>query len=178
MDGTILEEKPSTFTIDPADLLDHASSDELPGKVCKEPDCTNVIDKPARGRTPDYCPEHKPTSHKATGTTARSNNGGWAKYAECEKVLNDLFKYAGMGLMMVNQADGSAVAEGGPAVAHELVELGKTDRKIRKYLEQIAAPGKYGPLMFAVAGMVVPILANHHLIPTLSINLGEKKGAN
>jgi hypothetical protein len=175
------DEKPAVFTMpaeEAAASFMAPEGDALP-VMCKEPGCTNTIEKPARGRTPLYCEEHKPTSHKAGGgTTARSGNGGWAKAPEVERVLTSLIGYLGAGLTLLNAEDGAIVAEGGPAVVHELIELGKTDRKIRKYLEQIAAPGKYGPLMFALMGIAVPIAANHGLLPKLTINLGTKKGVS
>lgn len=75
-----------------------------------------------------------------------------------------------MGLRLVNPADGKVIAEGGPAVIHELVELAKTDAKFRKPLEMLATPGKYGPLGLALMGVIVPIMANHGLLPQFEIS--------
>jgi hypothetical protein len=49
-----------------------------------------------------------------------------------------------------------------------LVELARSDKKLRGYLEMLAAPGKYGALAMAVLGIVIPILVNHGVIKELS----------
>jgi len=79
----------------------------------------------------------------------------------------------------VNPTDGRIVADGGPAVVHELVELAKTDSALRKPLELLATPGKYGPLTLAVAGVILPIMANHGLLPQFEFpHLTPESGAD
>ena len=42
-------------------LTNDTTADAVP-IMCNEPGCMNSIDKPARGRTPKFCVEHKPST--------------------------------------------------------------------------------------------------------------------
>jgi hypothetical protein len=138
--------------------------------VCAKPNCFEHVTKPARGRTPKFCDEHKATGpgSKPGAEMPKKSAGSWAQANAVENALNQLFSYAGMGLTLVNPADANAVITGGPAVSAALVELARSDKKLRGYLEMLAAPGKYGALAMAVLGIVIPILVNHGVIKELS----------
>lgn len=150
-------------------------------KTCAVDGCDNAVQLTPTGRQGKYCAEHG-SKDRAPGESRRSNTGGrlpaWAKAAEVENALNLLFKFGGAAVQAVNVVDGKVIAEGGPAISRALVDLGRTDRKLRRYLEVMTAPGKYGPLTFAIAGVVVPILANHGLIPTFAITVPAPSGEN
>lgn len=171
-------DSPETFSLpdtdEPADFI-NPSADVEP-LLCAEPGCLNEVIKPARGRTPKYCPEHKAGTHSATGgSTRRAGNRGWAKAGEVEAGLTQLVEWTGLGVGFLNREDGTIIQKGGPDLVHALVELAKDDRELRKYLEWIAAPGKYGPLTMAALAIVIPILANHGLIPTIPIGPTKRK---
>lgn len=138
--------------------------------LCAKPGCTNHVTKPAKGPSPKYCDEHRGT-RASRGTSTGGSRSGWAKAGQVETALNRYVEMIGVGVTFINAADGSSIVKHGPAVTHELVELGKTNLKLRRYLELVSAPGKYGPLTLAIAGMVLPILANHDLIPKLVVDL-------
>lgn len=93
----------------------------------------------------------------------------WAKASAVEKYLNEIVSLAGTALIFVNPADSRVILEGGPRIVHELVELAKSEPALRRYLELSAAPGKYGPLTVAVAAVVIPIMVNHNLIPSVGM---------
>jgi hypothetical protein len=137
--------------------------------VCAKPNCFNEVTKPARGRMPKFCDEHKATRGTPAADVPKKNPGSWAAANSVENALNQLFAYAGMGLQFVNPKDGQIVAEGGPAVSAALVELARSDKKLRGYLEMLAAPGKYGALTMALAGIIIPVLVNHGVIKELSL---------
>lgn len=149
---------------DIAPVLTIASKDQAPLR-CGAPGCTNAVVKPARGRTPKFCPEHKPTNSNRSQTSGRS----WVRATEIENLLTQYVGGLAMGITLLNKVDGSIIAEGGPAIVHELVELAKTDKQLRKYLEWLATPGKYAPLTIAVLGVAIPMLANHGLMPTFFV---------
>lgn len=146
-------------------------------KACSVEGCENDAAPTPTGRTGKYCFEHgtrdrKPTeSRRSSGTRAPA----WAKASEVENALNLIFKFGGAAVVAIDAVDGHAIADGGPAISKALVDLGRTDKKVRRYLEMMAAPGKYGPLTIAVAGVVVPILANHGMIPTFSITVPDSR---
>jgi hypothetical protein len=163
---------PLTESDDSPPVLSAVPKNDSAPLRCAEPGCTNAVVKPARGRTPKFCEEHK-----ITAKTGSSSNRGWNKAVEVENSLNRIVAGLGMGLSLINEIDGSIVAQGGPAVTHELVELAKTDKTLRKYLEWIAAPGKYGPLVMAVTGLLFPIAVNHNLIPSIFVRMPTQEGS-
>lgn len=142
--------------------------------LCAKPKCFNEVTKPARGRMPKFCDEHKATrgTPSTTDGPPKKSAGSWAQANAVENALNQLFSYAGMGLQLAPDPklgkDGQILAQGGPAVSAALVELARSDKKLRGYLEMLAAPGKYGALTMAVAGIVIPVLVNHGVIKELS----------
>lgn len=148
------------------------SSDAAPNR-CQQPGCTTALVKPARGRTPKFCDEHK-RGGTATGSKSGVSGKSWPRAQEIESILTKYVEGVGMGLMLLNPADGEIVAQGGPAIVHELVELAKTDKNMRKYLEWLATPGKYAPLTMACAGVALPIMANHGIMPPLFLPKTQK----
>lgn len=172
-----------TTTPDLAKLAEESAAadtaPDLTGKLC--PVCNLPIISTGRGRPPKVHPECKGSAKPSGGVNndaPRKSAGSWPQAAAVENALNDLFSYAGMGLMLVNPADATIVAQGGPAVTKALVDLGRTDKKLRRYLELLAAPGKYGPLTMAVLGIVVPVMVNHNLIPQIQLFGASEKGEN
>lgn len=140
------------------------------GIECAEPGCANAVVKPERGRTSRYCPEHKRGGDKAPKIdTPRA--ASWPKAREIETALTRYVALIGSGVTFINAADGEAVILHGPAVVHEIVELGRNDKRIRRALELLSMPGKYGPLTLAIASLALPLLANHGLIPSLIVDL-------
>jgi hypothetical protein len=101
----------------------------------------------------------------------------WGKAQVTEKNLLEGVEFLTGGLMLLPGAlgeDGALLYERLPAVIHELVELGKEDRRLRLFLERIAMPGKYGPLLAASFPIVLGIAANHNLIPVALFGLGKQ----
>lgn len=157
--------------------VDDAESDTPPLR-CQHDGCTNTMDKPARGRPPKYCPEHKATASKSPGSKG-TRATAWANAAVVEAALTKYLAGIGLVVSFVNPLDGECIASGAEAVAHELVELGRADKNLRKRLEFIATPGKYGPLVMSLTPIVIPIMANHGLLPQFVIGNSDKgKGGN
>ena len=159
------------FEIDLADVppeLAAAHNDKAP-LACAEPGCGNGVVKPARGRTPKFCDDHKAGKSQQSNRSATSGKS-WPRATEVENILLQGIAGVSVGLMLVPAfaEDGAVLDEKLPAVIHELVELAKTDRRLRKYLEYLATPGKYAPLTLACISVVIPIMANHNLIPNLT----------
>ena len=147
-----------------------ASADAGPNR-CQADGCDNSVPKPARGRPPKYCLEHK-SGAKPAGAASEGFNSSksalsgksWPKAAEVETLLKKYVETLGIGLSFVHEKDGKVIIEGGPDVVTALVELAKDERQLRKYLEWLTTPGKYAPLTLALAGIVIPIMSNHDLI--------------
>lgn len=143
---------------DMPDFAAESASHDEPVIFCAYDGCTNAIVKPARGRTPKYCDEHK----LQRTTTGRGRGRGWSNAEDVEKQLN-LYLYAIAGGLQftVFSADGIAIQKTGPALVHEVVELARTDKRLRDVLVKITAPGKYAPLGIAALALIVSIAANH-----------------
>lgn len=147
------------------DVTDSLPTDTAP-HACKEPGCSNGVVKPARGRMPSYCPEHKRTDSRARNTSkSRVSNKSWSRAAEIEELLNQMLGYTILPVFMFNQTDATILSQNGPKVLHELIELAKDDKNLQRVLETLATPGKYGPLTIAILGMVYPLAVNHKFIP-------------
>jgi hypothetical protein len=150
-----------------ADLKEPATTAEQDTAplVCQFDGCTNGVTKPARGATPKFCPEHKGSRSRSTGGKSSVSNKSWPRAKEIETILNQTLGYATIPVAFFNVDDAAILGARGPKVIHELVELAKDDKNLQNALVMIATPGKYGPITAAVLGLVVPILANHKLIP-------------
>lgn len=141
-------------------------NDELPDvKLCAAPGCTNVPELTPTGRVGKFCAEHKAAPKTAGKATSRT---GWKKAPEVEAALNGLFAGAGWLVGIVEPFDGDVIKAGSPNVTRELINLAKDDKQLQRYLEWLATPGKYGPLILAVGGMVVPIAIHHGALNLLT----------
>ena len=135
--------------------------------MCQSSGCTTPVVKPARGRTPKYCDDHK--GNRGTSSRSETTGKSWSQAREVETLLTNYVIGIGTGVKFLNETDGVVIVTNGPAVVHELVELAKSDKNLQKYLLWFATPGRYGPLLMALGGVAIPILANHDMIPKFSI---------
>lgn len=159
----------SGFDLGPS-IDDVTEQDENP-LMCEVPGCTNAIVKPARGRTPSKCPEHK-KQKTAAGTKSPVSGKSWSRAVEIENLLTNYVIGIGTATKFVNKVDGEIIVEGGPKIVHELVDLAKSDTNLQKYLIWFATPGKYAPLIGAVGGVAIPIMANHGMMDHFAAMLG------
>jgi hypothetical protein len=172
-----------SLTLEPLDV-DPVAKDTAPAR-CAYQGCTNGLVKPAggRGRPPKFCDEHKggkgsPTQEKFASGKSSLSGKSWPKAAEVETLLTTYVNGLGIALSFVHEKDGQVIVAGGPDVVHELVELAKDERELRKYLEWLTTPGKYAPLILALGGVIIPILSNHGLIRLDLTKLLGKSGGD
>ena len=153
---------------------DDDTPNDAPPLRCAHEGCTNELERTGRGRPPKYCPEHRGTRSGASSTKGKAPS--WPGAAGVEAALNKYLATLAFGITLVNPEDGIVIAEGGPAIAHELVEIGKVDKKFRAKLELLCKPGKYGGLLVATAPVVIGIAANHNLLPQFVVPTRSGKG--
>lgn len=118
--------------------------------------------------TTEKAPRTKTSTSKKEPVPKPVPRNPWGKATVTEKNLLEGVEFLTGGLMLLPGTlgkDGELLYERLPAVIHELVELGKEDRRLRVFLERLAMPGKYGPLLAATFPIVLGILVNHNLIP-------------
>lgn len=87
------------------------------------------------------------------------------KSDELRQDLEAIFSVAAIGLSVYNEADGTIVANGSPKLAQALVNTSEKNPKLRAFLENMTTGFAYSELMVAVAAIVLPIMANHGLLP-------------
>lgn len=156
------------FELAESDIAPDMPDDKAP-LACQEDGCANGIVKPARGRTPKYCGEHKGAGNRSTGSRSATTGKSWSQAKEVETLLTQYVVGVGTGVKFLNEFDGTVIVQSGPAVVHELVELAKSDKNLQKYLLWFATPGRYGPLLMALGGVALPIMMNHDLVPKFSL---------
>jgi hypothetical protein len=162
------------FELEELDLT--VTPDDAPPLRCQSDGCTNGVVKPARGKTPAYCPDHRASASRPTSSRSKASGKSWPKSAEVEKHLTDSLVLMGKGISFLNEIDGVIVQTNGPAVIHELVELAKDDKTLQRYLLWLASPGKYGPLLMACSSLILPILANHNFFAIFQSHDDENGG--
>lgn len=141
-------------------------------KVCAADGCGNEPERTPTGRLGKYCSEHKAAPKTGTRRTSTSRTK-WKKAPEVRRALDQIVLFAGTGVSVIDPVDGQIIKAGGPNITEALVNLAEDDKNLQRYLEWLATPGKYGPLILATAGVVIPILANHGMIPTIPGLLGD-----
>lgn len=105
-----------------------------------------------------------------TGTTRRKS---------LEKPLANLFASLGSTVYILNRADGQAIIEGSDRLAKALNELAKENPAVHKTLSRMLTGSAWGGVFIAAGGIVVPILANHNLMPfQFSTEQPTPNGAN
>ena len=119
---------------------------------------------------PNDVPPNRPINKPKSDVSGKS----WARAGEIETILTNYIVGIGSVVSFANQVDGETLVSNGPKLVHELVELAKTDRQYRQYLEWLAAPGKYAPLTGAIIGVAFPIMANHGLLPNFGALLNRR----
>lgn len=115
-------------------------------------------DKPKRGR---------PKGSKNTGTSAGARRGRRAAVEPIKEGLRTIF--GGVGLLLaafpVTQQDAVIVATHSDPLIDALGDLASQDRRVRNVLSKMVTGTAWGSVAFASAGIILPILSNHNMLP-------------
>jgi len=126
------------------------------------PPFSDPEDKPRKGRPPGAKNKISSTSDKAP-RGPKAPRAQWPEEASVVRSLNTSLEAIGLGVSLLNKVDGEAIISGSPDLVEALVNLGRDDKRFRRYLEAMSAPGKYGPIIMASGSILLPIAANHGL---------------
>ena len=128
--------------------------DEPPKRIGRPPGAKNknVKSEPTADKPPRGMGEVKKLVWKESASVEATLLTGWENFIIAP-------------LSLIEPYDAKILAEHGPLVIHEFIELAIVDRKYRRILEMLARPGKYGGLLMAVTGMILPILSHHGVNP-------------
>lgn len=145
-------------------------SDTAPGVI----DGQSAIELPALDpvTAPPVAADEKPkrrrrtsTSTSASDTTRPKAPRGGARQPKLETRLVTNLTSLGIMVGMVNQADGLAIVQGAPAFCEALAALADESPKVRAGLESALSGGAVLKVCAAGSAIVLPIMANHGLIP-------------
>lgn len=132
--------------------------DEIPvtdtdSKFKETPPPTGLFDRKAKG-------ERKPRTDTAPRTAGRPNNHNKRR----DKVAT-LLSTIGTAVSFFDQIDGEIILVQTGEVAEALATLADEDARVAKALDAMSTGGAYGAFLMALAGMVIPIMAHHGLVP-------------
>lgn len=88
--------------------------------------------------------------------------------------LTDIYGTLGAGVFILNQADGIAILSNAEKMAESLDNWGKVNPAVYKVLERLCSTGALGAVIAAHAPVVMAILNNHDVIPTILGKNGDK----
>jgi hypothetical protein len=119
-----------------------------------------TISKPKRKRRTkaEIEGQQSPTGGTASAKVKR-------ELEEIRIALGALFTIIGAALQFYNQVDGLIFVEKSPAVIDALIGIARTNDKVREVLLNFATVSGYGALASALIMMIIPIAANHNMLP-------------
>lgn len=111
------------------------------------------------------------------GAPAENTKRQSESIAKIDGMLDIVLSGAGMMAMQYNRADGMIIISGKDRLKASIIELCKQDKRIRDMLLDMATSSAYVGVIIASASIIIPILANHNLIPPI-FGMGNVGGAN
>jgi hypothetical protein len=127
--------------------------------ICEE--CAVTFTHAGRGRKPKRCPEHR-ARRASAGSRPRAQRPSVTLLGDA--VTMNL-RTLGSILSLVNQYDGQVIMAGAPVFGNACANVAEHDARFRRMLEGSATGIVYGELIAAALIMILPILANHGMIP-------------
>lgn len=85
--------------------------------------------------------------------------------SDLAKPIKQLLGVVGLAIYKADKFDGLVVMENGAKLADSLVEASESSPQLRRMLELLSVGGGYAPLAWASAGIAVPIMVRHGLLP-------------
>lgn len=105
----------------------------------------------------------KPEEQDKRAPTGRPR--GRPPKAKLKDSLQAQFTIIGMSVYAFNHYDGERIMENSQALAESLGKLADENPRVRKVLEKMLMAGAWSEVGMAVAPMLLPILANHRVLP-------------
>lgn len=102
---------------------------------------------------------------KTSAKTSQSSTSNRGRKKNLTPKLEDFFTSIGTMVYALNATDGAAILEGTPDLARSLNNLANEDERVRRMLERMLTGSAYGGVFMATAAILLPILANHNLLP-------------
>jgi hypothetical protein len=145
---------------------DEISTDTPPRKVRTCEVCGTELQYAGRGKPPKYCPEHRKQGN--TGTGRRTPSGNTKADREAKELGTRLDGQIVKVAMMVapfDVYDGMTLAVMRKPVVEQYEGVMRTHDEWRALMLKTQANGSVIGLAVAVAMMLAPVMAHHHMIP-------------
>ena len=116
---------------------------------------TGSIDDLVNDKAKDSAPKSTTTKRRSSGSRSTKRN--------LTGPLTELYASLGMGVFLLNQADGALILEHGPNCAEKLNDLAKQNDKVYAALDKLVTGGAMGAVVMAHTPIVLGILNNHQV---------------
>lgn len=113
-----------------------------------------------RGRHPKFCDEHKPGAANNRAPKAAGN------MTALRSSLIEMYMFVGMGVTIIDPMDGMTITGSAEKLADSWITLANSNPKVKKFLFKVTTGGGVGAVIIAHLMVMVPILANHDMLPT------------
>lgn len=116
-----------------------------------------------KGRTPKFCPEHKPTT---AGTFRAATKSQSSQIRQLEDRLTQLLSMPALPMAMVGDAwPAEHVAKKAPPLAHQIVEAAKERPALLSRLLSLLEASGPAELLIAAGMYLIPLLIYYGVIP-------------
>lgn len=108
----------------------------------------------------------KGKSKSKSSSKSKSASSTDLNITQLKRAVERQFELFGMLLSGYDSYDGQVIAEKAPDLADALIELAKTHRPVRRFLEKMVATGAYSTVIALVGGeIMMPIAVHHQWLP-------------
>lgn len=144
-------------------------TDEEPNLVCDI--CSKVMN------TPRGLKRHRTMMHDM-GPASDGEPKRGKRSSTLERDLKATLDGVATALLFVNPTDGQIVAQHSDKLASSWARLAAKNAGVRRVLTALTTGSAYGEVAIATLLVVIPILANHKLIPEHFVNLANVDSEN
>lgn len=113
--------------------------------------------------------QNKSKAKSGSGSKAKSKSKASSTdltLQQLEKAVQRQFELFGMLLSGYDAYDGQVITEKAPDLAEALLELARTHKPVRRFLEKMVATGAYSTVVALVGGeIMLPIAVHHQWLP-------------
>jgi hypothetical protein len=124
--------------------------------------------------TPRGLKRHRTVMHgMGPAPDSEPKRAGGKRSSTLERDLKATLDGVATALLFVNPVDGQIVAQHSDKLASSWARLAAKNAGVRRVLTSLTTGSAYGEVVIATLLVVIPILANHKLIPEHFVNLAN-----